>query len=196
MSVRRLVTMLLVVSLWIGLFARVSTPVYAQACGGDCSVVQCYIHICDDPDVNKCYDEPVSCTQCGGNGCEYVQCPSGYYHAPNDPYGVCRAIGDFEQCTGECRQGSACGVGYSAAGGCSGSGPGGGCKSNQVCCAANSCGGGGGMSLLPARHPLIPPCSNVRILDFSRRPRPRTTSVIAWRSVPSRLCQWDDDPLL
>ena len=53
-------------------------------------------------------------------------------------------------CPSECRQGSACGVGYSPAAGCQGNGPGGGCKSNQVCCSANSCGsGGGGSSCLP-----------------------------------------------
>lgn len=65
-------------------------------------------------------------------------------------------------CPAECRQGSSCGVGYSGASGCSGNGPGGGCKSNQVCCAANSCGGGGGGGTIQCTQPQDCPPGTVK----------------------------------
>jgi len=75
-----------------------------------------------------CYDDNPQ-----GYGC--------YYHAYSCDTSC---SGGSAECPAECRQGSSCGAGYSGASGCSGNGPGGGCKTVQVCCAANSCGGGGG----------------------------------------------------
>lgn len=70
--------------------------------------------------------------------------------------------GGGSSCPAECRQGSACGTGYSSATGCSGAGPGGGCKTNQVCCSANSCGGGGGGGTVQCVQPQDCPPGTVK----------------------------------
>ncbi len=87
--------------------------------------------------VYSCADNYFSCTSTGGQGCyaHSYQCDT-----------PCGSSGSSE-CPAECRAGSSCGAGYSEASGCSGNGPGGACKSTQVCCAANSCGSGGGGGL-------------------------------------------------
>lgn len=82
-----------------------------------------------------------ACSQAETNS-ENITCPSGSYayYSCNGPadggFGdwlycwECHALGGGpETCPGECRQGSACGAGYSGASGCSGSGSGGGCSS-------------------------------------------------------------------
>lgn len=85
----KLILVFLAVTLsgWMGSPA----PVYADECGGDCSVVLCdpaYTTICPAPD--DCYDQPNYCSACGGNGCQNVGCPPGQFMA-NDG---CRDIGD------------------------------------------------------------------------------------------------------
>ena len=115
----------------------------AQSCSGSTW--------CGDYDINSqtcdCANAKLTRMDCvpGAGAC-------GEYNCDGDPgscwcSGTCNWTGGGgggSSCPGECRQGSSCGVGYSGASGCSGQGPGGGCKTNQVCCSANSCGSGGG----------------------------------------------------
>ncbi len=118
--------------------------VSAQTCSGAtwCGVLDTQSNTCDC--ANQLLDR---------HDCQAVAGACGEYDCENNGACWCSATcgwtgggggGGGSSCPGECRQGSSCGAGYSGASGCSGAGPGGGCKSNQVCCSANSCGGGGG----------------------------------------------------
>jgi hypothetical protein len=72
-------------------------PVYAQACGGDCSVVVCGNY----PDPETGNPILIYCSACGGNGCASVGCPSGTYRAPDGSYrnvGTSCPCGEFYAC--------------------------------------------------------------------------------------------------
>ena len=150
-------------TLTVGVVAR-PRAVFAQACasyttvdylrGCTANTIGSVIVSCE-PDWGRQYNVPCGTSTCQtyGNFCssnDFSQCTVAngcQLNASMCTPATCGVGGGGGSCPGECRQGSSCGAGYSGASGCSGSGPGGGCKSNQVCCSANSCGGGGGGSV-------------------------------------------------
>lgn len=127
-----------------------ATPPY---CTGDSPGSQ-YSCSCNQTAYDNCRDFGTDCDSVNcqwtlrpGNqvDCYHTICPVGYMCTGSGPSAYCIPNpGPTDICPSECRGGSACGVGYSAANGCSGNGVGGGCTINQVCCKANYCGGGGG----------------------------------------------------
>lgn len=102
MRLKQLIKTILLLAIFT-LFYWVASPapVYAQACGGDCSVVIC--GYTPDPETGN----PIAqyCSGCGGNGCESVGCPSGTYRAPD---GSCHAIGGGASCECGVKPSGAC----------------------------------------------------------------------------------------
>ena len=124
--------------------------VIPSCCTPSCNGVTLAIEYCSD------YTNEASCNDAGFGGS--FTCGTG----GSCSWGGTGGGGGGSSCPGECRQGSSCGAGYSGASGCSGSGPGGGCKSNQVCCSANSCGGGGGGGTVQCVPPADCPPGTVK----------------------------------
>lgn len=113
-----IVTLIVIGTMFVGSLGYAKL-VYAQTCGGDCSVTECncgYQHV-GGKDVWICD----WCSNCGGNGCQSVTCPSGTYMSNNG----CVAIG-----SGGCE----CGV--NASGGCKSCSTGPDCFSGGVNCQA------------------------------------------------------------
>ena len=85
---RALMPYLILLTLTLFDWAWSPSPAFAQECGGDCSVeIVDYYEFCDG---EVCEQLPIYGSQCGGNGCQNVGCPSGQYMA-NDG---CHDIGD------------------------------------------------------------------------------------------------------
>lgn len=107
-------------------------------------------------------------TTCNDN--HFTNCPSGSWCT--GPAGDTRMVYSCtnvstpptNSCPAECRQGTACGTGYSPATGCSGSGVSGGCTTAQVCCKNNTPPSCGNDTSTP------PPCvtSCTRVVDECR----------------------------
>jgi hypothetical protein len=85
---RTIMSYLILLALTLFGWAWTPSPAFAQECGGDCSVVPTNCHpICIE---GECHESCDYVSNCGGNGCQNVSCPSGQYYASDG----CHEIGD------------------------------------------------------------------------------------------------------
>jgi hypothetical protein len=108
--IKRLMLGVGAVSIWLSHVGGHPALIYAQQCGGDCSVGVCQQEVC--PTEYSCYNITYNCTQCFGGGCTGVSCPAGQYRPPDGS--ACRdivvscACGEFYACPTDNNPGKQC----------------------------------------------------------------------------------------